>query len=109
MVVVVKRRQELIGGIPAWLHDASQLANMKAFIDKNSVKPAQTTAGKIITECDGLRLPHLHYDDKIYILSKAQWADFSGGILKEFGKTLAATKTISFDHMQELTDTLSAI
>lgn len=57
----------------------------------------------------GMRTPHLHYNGEIYILTKEQWKQFSGQILKEFSKKLADTSTISFEQLMELSDTVNSV
>ena len=109
MVIIRKKSHEFRDGIPAWLHDKAALELIGRTIVDLGLVPAKTSTGELVAQCNGLRLPHLHYEDKIYILSKVQWAGFSSKMLTEFSKSLTATKTISFDHMQELTDTISAL
>jgi hypothetical protein len=57
----------------------------------------------------GMRVPHLHYNGDIYVLTKEQWKQFSGQILKGFSKKLADTSTVSFEQLMELSDTMGSI
>jgi hypothetical protein len=45
----------------------------------------------------GIRLAHLHFDNKIYLLDAKQWAEVSQKIVAECQASLAKAKTISFD------------
>jgi len=50
----------------------------------------------------GMKKPHLHYDGKIYPLNADQWNQIANNALEKLGKSLANTKTISFDNFKKI-------
>ena len=88
-----------------WLRDAELIGK---FIQANALKPAaigQVTAGvaptaKTLIDLNirgGIRGPHLHFDNRIYMLNSAQWAKFSGAIIADCKAKLASVKKVSFE------------
>jgi hypothetical protein len=57
----------------------------------------------------GMRVPHLHYQGKVFVLNAEQWNRFSGEIIKDFSKKLAKSKTVSFEQFLELADTMGGV
>lgn len=57
----------------------------------------------------GKKFAHLHYAGDAYLLNAKQWQDFSTQIVEDMSKKVAASKSISFDGVLELSDTISAI
>jgi hypothetical protein len=45
----------------------------------------------------GLKVPHLHFHDKIYLLNEEQWAKFSKEIIADCKSKLEKVKTVSFE------------
>ncbi len=45
----------------------------------------------------GIKVAHLHFDNKIYLLTDEQWTAFSGTIAGRLKSKLARTKVIPFD------------
>jgi hypothetical protein len=45
----------------------------------------------------GIRVAHLHFNDKIYLLDAEQWAKFSGSIIANSKAKLAKVKEVSFE------------
>jgi hypothetical protein len=54
----------------------------------------------------GMRVPHLHFKDDIYLLNHEQWKDFSAMAVKNFQEKLAKVETVSFDKLMELSDAI---
>jgi hypothetical protein len=50
----------------------------------------------------GMKLPHLHYGDNIYLLSDKQWADFSSKVLTDVKAKLGATQKVTFEQLAEV-------
>lgn len=95
-----------IGGNWAYMVQNRQLIG--EFIQKNEIQPV--TIGAIATRAaptasavldlgirGGIRVPHLHFSNKIYMLNEAQWAKFSGGIIADCKAKLAKVKEVSFE------------
>ena len=45
----------------------------------------------------GIRVAHLHFEDKIFLLDADQWAKFSGNIIADSKAKLANVKNVSFE------------
>jgi len=50
----------------------------------------------------GMKLPHLHSGDNIYLLDDKQWADFSATVLTGIKDKLNATQKVTFDQLADL-------
>ncbi len=57
----------------------------------------------------GLRIPHLHYEDKIYLLSDEQWKEFSGQVIAQVQEKLANAKTVSFEQLMEVSEAVNVL
>lgn len=57
----------------------------------------------------GMRAPHLHYKNNIYILTEKQWNEFTRPILKNFAEKLAATRSVSFRDMTDIAGMMNGI
>lgn len=106
-------------------------ARVRKFIELNKLNPVsqesiqtralelETKAGReiksqinpiyIIDPRGGMRNPHLHYKGKIYLLDSKQWNKFSGEIVKEFSKKLAAANSVTYEQLVELSDVMNGI
>ncbi len=95
-----------------WAYFARNLKEIGAFIEANQLKPSQigpisatrttaaTAKAKAIIDLGirgGIRVPHLHYENNIYLLNQEQWAKFSHGIIAEARARLADVKEVSFE------------
>ena len=45
----------------------------------------------------GMKVPHLHFNDRIYLMNPAQWAQFSANIIADCKAKPANVKQVSFD------------
>lgn len=52
----------------------------------------------------GMKSPHLHFQENIYLLNEKQWKDFSGRIIKDIQSRIANAGSVSFDQLVELTE-----
>jgi hypothetical protein len=50
----------------------------------------------------GLKVPHLHFNANVYVLTPKQWGDFSGALMKDLGAKLAEAKEVSFDQVRAI-------
>lgn len=57
----------------------------------------------------GMRAPHLHWKNNIYVLNDEQWAEFTQPILEKFAKKLASTRSIGFRDMTDVTSIMNGI
>lgn len=88
-----------------WASNAKLVAE---FIRANALKPARiglVSAGPMMaakTFIDlgirgGIRVDHLHYNNRIYLLNEKQWTIFSKGIIANAKASLAQVKEVSFE------------
>ncbi len=59
--------------------------------------------------CGGIRVPHLHFDGKVYVLKEEQWAKFSGGIIADAKAKLSNVNAVNFDQAMDLTRVSQAL
>ena len=116
-----------IYGKPAdfWL---VQVAAVERFIKANRLRPvaqptlqlrsaAVETAEKMAEmsvipwwwKYGGIRVPHLHFEDQLFMLSAAQWKVFSAGIVKDFSKKLAEANAVSFGQLMDLSEAVNEV
>ncbi len=57
----------------------------------------------------GMRVPHLHYDGKIFLLDELQWKEFSKTIIGEFQQKLAKANSINYEQLMELSGAMESI
>lgn len=57
----------------------------------------------------GIKVAHLHYKGEIYLMSSEQWNEFSGRVVKGFQTRLAAAKSVDFEHLMELSETIDTL
>jgi hypothetical protein len=111
-------------GMPAdfWVLYAK---NVQRFIEANKLRPVskevlglglgKTQAMEKISMhypwwyFGGMKAAHLHYKGELYVLNKKQWSDFSNQIIKEFSEKLAGAKTVNFEQLIELSETVNGI
>jgi len=94
-----------IGG--NWAYWGKMAKSISEFIRANKLAPVviapigagRNRSAKIIDLGirGGMRVAHLHFDDKIYLLDAKQWATFSGGIIANSKAKLANIKEVSFE------------
>ena len=57
----------------------------------------------------GLRVPHIHYKNEIYLLDKKQWQEFCKPLLKEFQEKLSKASSVSFQQLLEISEALEGL
>lgn len=57
----------------------------------------------------GLRIPHLHFKNDVYLLTEEQWREFSSTVLKDLRAKLGKTRTITFDQLVETNAAISGL
>ncbi len=57
----------------------------------------------------GMRVPHLHYDGKIFLLDELQWKDFSKTIINDFRLKLEKANSINYEQLMELSGAMESI
>ena len=45
----------------------------------------------------GIRVPHLHYKDRVYPMTDKQWSEYSKTIVADAKRKLAKTNTMNFE------------
>jgi hypothetical protein len=95
-----------IGG--NWAYWAKNARLIGEFIKANAI-PAATiglvagrdeAAAKALIDLGikgGIRVAHLHFNDRIYLLNDEQWAKFSAGIIANAKARLAKVNAVSFE------------
>jgi hypothetical protein len=74
-----------------------------------AMKSASSSPMERIWWHGGMRGPHLHYKNNIYVLTDKQWKEFTRPILKTFGEKLATTRSISFRDMTDIAGMMNGI
>jgi len=57
----------------------------------------------------GLRIPHLHFGPDIYLMTGAQWTEFSSTVLRDVQERIAKAKEITFAQTLELTEAANTL
>jgi hypothetical protein len=57
----------------------------------------------------GMRVPHLHFKDQVYMLNDEQWKTFSKSLLGAFKTQLEKANTVSFENAQTISDDLENV
>lgn len=91
-----------------WAYFVKNTKFIGEFIKNNRIQPS--VIGQVAAEMaapakahidlgirGGMRVPHLHFNDKIYLLNNEQWAKFSDTIITDSREKLANVKKISFE------------
>ena len=50
----------------------------------------------------GMRIPHLHFNEDIYLVEPKQWKEFSHAVVKDIQQRLANAAETSFDEILQL-------
>ncbi len=89
---------------------------MPAFAGERPVESAQVAriAFPLIKVPDsdirgGIRVAHLHFEGKVYILKDEQWAKFSTKIISDCKAKLANVHAVSFDQGMELAEAVQSL
>ncbi len=54
----------------------------------------------------GLKMPHLHYKNDIFVLKPKQWKDFSHKVMGEMQEKLANAGRVGFGELMDITESL---
>lgn len=57
----------------------------------------------------GLKIPHLHFEGELFVLTDAQWKEFAAGALKGFQEKLNKAGTVSFEQVMGLADAINGL
>lgn len=68
-------------------------------------RPGPCSGGR----CGGIRVPHVHYEREIYLLTDKQWTEFSQKVIESFQNKLAHAKGINFEQLMKLSDAMGEI
>jgi hypothetical protein len=123
MARLVKELNEIIGGNGGnWAYFAKHKPFIAEFIQEHNLTPARVVgqsavdtaharvAGPLVAEettvyslidlgiRGGIRVPHLHLNDNIYLLDEKQWATLSKEIVADVSAKLSKVNEISFDN-----------
>jgi hypothetical protein len=95
---------------PIWLRDMGRIGeiikemNLKPMAEGTlrSVEVERTSADpkylpKLPPLPGGIKIPHLHFDGKVFLMNEEQWEKFAGGVVIDGLKAkLKKTRTVSF-------------
>ncbi len=106
MLKLILDRTGPIGG--NWVFMVKNQALIGEFIRSQGIKPVKIgpdVAPEKLTKkipvdlgiYGGIRVAHLHFKDRIYLLNEEQWAKFSGGVIIDARTRLAKVKEVSFE------------
>lgn len=110
-------------GLPAQLWITNEKLISK-FIENNRLKPLdrrmmgmtkdltverRIDIDHILGIAGGRRVPHLHYKGDLYLLSSAQWREFSGKVVKDMSKRLSDAKQVNLTELLEVSDAVGSI
>ena len=87
--------------------DNENMEIIKDSIAKFNLKPTPPPSDGIWY--GGIKIPHVHYDGKMYQLTDKQWIEFSQQIIDKFQSKLSHAKGINFNQLMELSDAMSEI
>jgi hypothetical protein len=100
---------KIIGGNGGdWIYFTKNRRLIGDFIRSNQIKPVtiapvSSRAGapaRALLDLGirgGIRVPHLHFNNKIYLLDNKQWSQFSKGIIADSKARLANVKEVGFE------------
>lgn len=57
----------------------------------------------------GLRIPHLHFRNDIYLLEPEQWKEFSAMTMDNFREKLTRAEVVSFNQVMELSEAIDGL
>lgn len=117
---VLKQRQDYASGVI--ITDGRNLMNIAAAtmfpggVIPDGLRPLpEGIKGKIPKKIGpppppgGLKGPHLHYKDKLFLLNDKQWDKFSQSILIRIKDKLTKARSISFDQLMDLTENIQGL
>ena len=59
--------------------------------------------------CGGIRVPHVHYEENVYLLTDKQWNAFSQKVIKNFQDKLSNAKGVNFEQLMKLSEAMGDI
>lgn len=59
--------------------------------------------------CGGIKCPHLHYGQDVYLIDESQWRYFSQAVIKVCQSKLAAANTVSLEQLIDVSEATSAL
>jgi hypothetical protein len=91
-----------------WI-DAERIRNLINQFKLKSLPPeTERTFSRLPGQC-GIKVPHVHYQGKTYLLTTEQWNKFAGDVQKELGKKLASTKAVTFNKLIEIHEAIAEL
>jgi|WetSurMetagenome_2_1015567.scaffolds.fasta_scaffold113452_3 hypothetical protein len=95
-----------IGG--NWAYMVKNQDAIERFIQGNKLEPVEIgpIGAKVLSPAKalidlgirgGIRVPHLHFKERIYMLNRDQWAKFSAKIIEDCRAKLANVKEVGFE------------
>jgi len=57
----------------------------------------------------GMRIPHIHFVDKIYMFNDKQWRRFSKTVTAQMAEKLSKANRVSFEQVMELSSAIDSI
>ncbi|HEX6083347.1 MAG TPA: hypothetical protein VF266_02410 [Thermoanaerobaculia bacterium] len=79
--------EELVGGLEAVRFTA------------RSMEKAEALAALDINPRGGMRVPHLHLGDEVYVVDRKRWAQFSQNVMKDLSEKMVHAGRVSYDEL----------
>ena len=57
----------------------------------------------------GMRIPHVHLKEEIYLLKDRQWREFTKEIVSVFQERLAQANNVSFEQVMKLSEAIESL
>ncbi|MDR2017944.1 MAG: hypothetical protein LBQ00_03570 [Syntrophobacterales bacterium] len=106
-----------IGGVPVsdFLTIAPRIERF--LLSKKNLRPISVEAiatlrniqPDFISPVGGMKTPHFHWKDDIYLLEDKDWQEFVGIALKEFRSKLENVSSVNFEKFIELSNAIDTI
>jgi hypothetical protein len=90
-----------------WITNPIDMASEKTVIKTNVKKKIMEVPPGF--RHGGIKTPHLHLNDELYMLTQAQWDDFSNKVKQTFSEKLAKTKTVTSEQLKSLSEGMNKI
>lgn len=59
--------------------------------------------------CGGIKEPHLHYGQKLFMLDQKQWQEFSNMVVKDCTQRLASAESINITQLIDISESIAKL
>lgn len=82
---------------------------IEALAPENSPENVADLIDSLSGIAGGIRIPHFHYKERLYLLNQKQWKEFSGGIVKELSERLASSGVVDIQDLVSISNVVGSI